>query len=234
MRVYAGTSGFAYEEWKGPFYPADLPASAMLAWYAEQLRSVEINNSFYRMPSEKTLQGWREQVPDGFTFVLKASRRITHFKRLKDAGEPLAWLITTSAALGPARGPLLFQLPPNLPKDLPRLEAFLDLLPGGVRAAFEFRHESWADDDVHAALRARGACLCIADSTEQTTPVVATTDWGYLRLRRESYDDAQLDRWTDIARQQGWREAFVFFKHEDAGAGPRLAQRFERRATDRR
>jgi len=227
MELRVGTSGFAYEEWKGSFYPEDLPAPAMLRYYAERFRTVEINNTFYRMPSEKTLHQWAEQVPESFTFVLKASQRITHFKRLKDAGEPLSFLMTTSSALGPARGPFLFQLPPNLKKDLPRLEAFLDLLPDTVRAAFEFRHPSWQDDDVHAALRARAAVLCIADTDEDTTPVVSTADWGYVRLRREAYDDAALAEWVGRIAGQPWHESFVFFKHEDAGTGPRLAKRFE-------
>ncbi|MCI0437308.1 MAG: DUF72 domain-containing protein [Gemmatimonadetes bacterium] len=227
MRVHVGTSGFAYGEWKGSFYPEDLPASAMLRFYAERFRTVEMNNTFYRMPSEKTLLQWKSQVPDGFTFVLKASQRITHFRRLKDAADPLAYLLATSAALGAARGPFLFQLPPNLQKDLSRLETFLDLLDDSARAAFEFRHPSWHDEDVHAALRARGVALCVADTGEATTPVVATAAWGYLRLRRQEYDDAVLEHWARRAYESGWIEAFVFFKHEDAGAGPRLAARFE-------
>jgi uncharacterized protein YecE (DUF72 family) len=226
MLLRAGTSGFSYDEWRGSFYPGDLPSREMLRFYAEQLAAVEINNTFYRLPSEKMLRRWSEQVPPGFTFVLKASQRITHQKRLKDAGEPLSYLLTTSTVLGPSLGALLFQLPPNLKQDLERLRDFLALLPDGVRAAFEFRHDSWFDEPVYAELRARNAALCVADSLDRTTPIVATADWGYLRLRREEYADHELGSWVARIRETGWSDAFVFFKHEDAGTGPRLARHF--------
>jgi uncharacterized protein YecE (DUF72 family) len=229
MRVLAGTSGFSYKEWKGSFYPEDLPAARMLAYYAGRLPAVEINNTFYRMPRPALLEGWAAEVPPAFRFVLKASQRITHFKRLKEAGSEVAYFFGVAASLGERLGPALFQLPPNLKKDLPRLEAFLGTLPAGAKAAFEFRHASWFEDDVFEALRARGASLCVAEDEELATPLVATADWGYLRLRRQDYDDAAVAAWADRVRAKAWAEAYVFFKHEDAGAGPRLAGEFLRR-----
>jgi uncharacterized protein YecE (DUF72 family) len=223
MRVLAGTSGFSYKEWKGAFYPGDLPAEEMLRFYAARLPAVEINNTFYRMPKAELLAGWAEQVPDGFRFVLKASQRITHHKRLKEVAEEVGYFFRVAATLGDRLGPVLFQLPPNLKKDLPRLSDFLDLLPAATRAAVEFRHASWFEDDVYEALRARGAALCIAEDEELSTPPVATAAWGYLRLRRADYGDAEVLAWADRVRAQPWDEAYVFFKHEDAGTGPRLA-----------
>ena len=233
MHIAVGTSGYAYKEWKGTFYPADLPADGMLRYYAGQLPTVEINNTFYRMPSEKVVLGWAGEVPDGFTFVLKASQRITHRKRLKEAGEELGYFLKTANVLGPKLGPTLFQLPPNLKKDLPRLNDFLALVPRTWRAAFEFRHASWLDDEVFAALRSHNAALVIADTDAEegetdplVIPTVATADWGYLRLRRAEYQPADLKRWADTITAQPWQDAFVFFKHEEAGAGPRLAAEF--------
>ena len=229
MRVLAGTSGFSYKEWKGSFYPEDLPAEDMLAYYSARLPAVEINNTFYRMPKPSMLEGWAAQVPAEFRFILKASQRITHRKRLKEAGDEVAYFFQTAATLGERLGPTLFQLPPNLKKDLPRLEAFLEVLPPKAPAAFEFRHASWFEDDVFAALRAQGAALCIAEDEELATPLVATAPWGYLRLRRQDYDDAAVAGWAEKVRAQPWSEAFVFFKHEDAGSGPKLAAEFLRR-----
>jgi uncharacterized protein YecE (DUF72 family) len=229
MRVLAGTSGFSYKEWKGSFYPEDLPASRMMAYYAERLPAVEINNTFYRMPKPALLEGWASEVGPEFRFVLKASQRITHFKRLKEAGSEAEYFFGVARTLGERLGPALFQLPPNLKKDLPRLEAFLQTLPADARAAFEFRHASWFEDDVFAALRARGAALCVAEDEELATPLVATAEWGYLRLRRQDYDDAAVAAWAEKVRGQSWSEAYVFFKHEDAGAGPRLASEFLKR-----
>ena len=226
MRVRAGTSGFSYKEWKGSFYPEDLPAARMLAYYSERLPAVEINNTFYRMPKPALLEGWSAEVAPEFRFVLKASQRITHFKRLKEAGDEVAYFFSVAATLGERLGPALFQLPPNLKKDLPRLEAFLETLPPGAKAAFEFRHASWFEDDVFAALRSRGAALCLAEDEELATPVVATADWGYLRLRRQDYGDADVAAWAARVQAQSWSEAYVFFKHEDAGSGPRLAAQF--------
>jgi uncharacterized protein YecE (DUF72 family) len=229
MRVLAGTSGFSYKEWKGSFYPEDLPAEQMLAYYSGRLPAVEINNTFYRMPKPSLLEGWAAQVPAEFRFILKASQRITHRKRLKEAGDEVAYFFQTASTLGERLGPTLIQLPPNLKKDLPRLEAFLTVLPEGARAAFEFRHASWFEDDVFEVLRARRAALCIAEDEELATPLVATTDWGYLRLRRQDYDAAAVAAWAEKLRAQAWTEAYVFFKHEDAGSGPKLAAEFLRR-----
>lgn len=225
MRVLVGTSGFSYKEWKGSFYPEDLPADGMLRFYASKLPAVEINNTFYRMPKPALLASWAEQVPDGFRFVLKASQQITHRRRLKDCAQPVAYFFEMATTLGDRLGPALFQLPPNLKKDLPRLSDFLALLPPASRAAFEFRHESWFDDEVFSALSARGACLCIAEDEDLATPLVATAPWGYLRLRRQDYDEAMLAEWAKRIASQAWDETYVFFKHEDGGVGPKLAAR---------
>lgn len=226
MNLYVGTSGYAYKEWKGSFYPEDLPAKRMLHYYGEHFRSVEINNTFYRMPTAALLQTWAGEVPADFRFVLKASQRITHQHRLVDADEDVGYLLDVADTLGKRLGALLFQLPPNLKKDVARLDAFLALLPPH-RAAFEFRHPSWFDDEVFGLLRAHQAALCIAEAEGgPEVPVVATADWGYLRLRRPDYGEAELREWVVRLRQQDWQDAFVFFKHEDAGRGPQLAQRF--------
>jgi uncharacterized protein YecE (DUF72 family) len=227
MKLQVGTSGFSYKEWKGSFYPEDLPASGMLKYYGERFQAVEINNTFYRMPKEDVLKAWAEEVPAGFTFVLKASQKITHFSRLKNVAEPVAYLVKVSAALGDHLGPLLFQLPPNLRKDVPRLKDFLALLPAGVRAALEFRNESWFDDEVFGLMREHGAALCIAEAEDGVeVPFVSTADWGYLRLRMPEYTEADLAAWLKKVRAAEWGEAFVFFKHEDEGKGPKLAKRF--------
>lgn len=227
MKLRAGTSGYSYKEWKGHFYPADLPEANMLRFYAERFSTVEINNTFYRMPVEKVLLNWSAQVPDGFAFVLKVPRRITHDKRLKNVEEDIAYLVRTAAALGKKRGPLLFQMPPFFRKDLAVLRDFLGLLPREVQAALEFRHQSWFDEEVFAVLREHNAALCLADAdSELDIPFVATAAWGYLRLRREEYNDQDLRGWIKRVQDQSWKEAFVFFKHEDAGKGPQLAARF--------
>jgi len=226
MNVLVGTSGFAYPAWKGSFYPSDMKAKDMLHYYASQFRSVEINNTFYRMPKETLLQQWAEQVPDEFTFVLKAPQRITHMMRLKEVEEPVSVFLKRAGALGPKLGPLLFQLPPSMKKDMGRLTAFLAQLPADRRVAFEVRHESWYDDEVYDALRARDVALCIADAEDFQTPFVATAGWGYLRLRRVQYSEAALKTWCERITSQPWRDAFVFFKHEDEATGPRLARQF--------
>jgi uncharacterized protein YecE (DUF72 family) len=225
MRVRTGTSGYSYKEWRGSFYPEDLPSEEMLPYYASRLSAVEINNTFYRMPKAAILARWAERVPDGFRFVLKASQQITHRKRLKEASEPVAYFFQVAATLGDRLGPTLFQLPPNLKLDLPRLTAFLAALPAASRCAFEFRHESWFSDEVFEALRARGCALCLAEDEELATPFVATTDWGYLRLRRQDYGEEDLRGRAARLLSQPWTEAYVFFKHEEGGAGPRLAER---------
>ena len=227
MRVFTGTSGYSYKEWKGNFYPEKLQASGMLRYYAERLKTVEINNTFYRMPTEKLLLGWDEQVPEGFSFVLKATRRITHQKQLQDAGDELSYLLQTSSVLGGKLGPMLFQLPPFLKKDAARLGDFLDLMPEGWRAAFEFRHESWFDDEVYEKLRSHNIALVVSDTGKgDEPPVVPTAGYGYFRLRREDYDRKALEVWAKRLDEQPWEEAYVFFKHEEAGAGPRLAEQF--------
>ncbi len=232
MKVLAGTSGFSYKEWKGPFYPEDLPQSRMLEYYAGRLPTVEINNTFYRMPNRTTLGGWSDQTPDGFRFVLKASQKITHRKRLKDVEEELDYLIPTMRELGAKLGPTLVQLPPFLKKDLERLSSFLGLLPDGFQAAFEFRNASWLDDDVYAALEDHGQALVIADSgKDDLLAVRSTAPFAYARLRREGYADAELETWAKRLTALPVDELVVFFKHEDAGAGPRMAERFLGMAT---
>jgi uncharacterized protein YecE (DUF72 family) len=226
MHVRVGTSGYSYKEWKGSFYPAKLPDKQMLRFYGEQFHTVEINNTFYRMPKAAVLESWAAEVPDDFRFVLKASQRITHMQRLKDCDSSVSYLLETAGALKERLGAILYQLPPNLKKDVPRLRAFLALLPSVRRAALEFRHESWFDDEVYQLLRDHNAALCIAESDEEVnTPTVATADWGYLRLRRADYTDDDLRGWARRIQEQEWRDAFVFFKHEEEGRGPQLAKR---------
>ena len=229
MQVLVGTSGYSYKEWKGTFYPEGQKAADMLRYYAQRLTTVEINNTFYRMPNASLLENWSAQVPEGFVFVLKGSQRITHMQRLKNAGESVGYLFTTAAILGSKLGPVFFQLPPSLKKDVPRLAAFLELLPSDREVAFEFRHATWFDDEVYDTLRARRVALCAADTDESGdlgAPVVPTGGFGYLRLRRAEYSDQDLARWAERVRAQPWDRAFVFFKHEDAGKGPAMATRF--------
>ena len=226
MKFFVGTSGYSYKEWKGSFYPAKITPKEMLEYYAQRFSTVEINNSFYRMPRVSDVEAWAAQVPESFRFVLKAPQTITHRKRLKEAGDSTDFLFQTASALKERQGPVLFQLPPNLKKDLPRLETFLELLIGRP-SAFEFRHESWCDDEVAACLRARSCALAVGDTDElPATKIVSTADWGYLRLRRADYSDDELRGWLDKIREQNWREAYVFFKHEDTGTAPRFAARF--------
>ena len=200
----------------------------MLAYYVERFTTVEINATFYRMPNAKTVGGWAAAAPAGFQYVLKAPQRITHFARLRAVDEPLRYFCDTARLLGDKLGPLLFQLPPNFKKAADRLGEFLAMLPAGFRAAFEFRHESWFDDEVYALLRARNAALCVADTEEGATPAVATADFGYLRLRAVEYADDDLAGWIATIDKvgAGWSDAYVFFKHEDSGTGPALARRF--------
>ena len=229
MQLRSGTSGYSYDAWTGPFYPEKMKAADRLAFYAERLGCVEINNTFYRLPKASVLEGWREAVPPEFRFVIKASRRITHFKRLKNTEDETGYLLETLAMLQDRLGCVLFQMPPKLAVDLPRLEAFLAILPEGTRAAFEFRNESWCDAAVHTRLAERGCAWVVADADEgddSPTEIVSTADWGYVRLRRSDYKSSDLAAWAERIKATGWKEAFVFFKHEDAGAGPRLAAEF--------
>jgi uncharacterized protein YecE (DUF72 family) len=227
MRIFAGTSGYSYKEWKGSFYPEDLPASKMLEYYASTFPAVEVNNTFYRMPSAKTLEQWRDSVSPEFRFVIKASQKITHFKRLKEVDGEVDYLFRALSVLGLTLGPVLFQLPPNMKKDLDRFEAFLASLPPEPMIAFEFRHASWLEEPVFALLRARNAALCLSETDEEGLETIETTaDWGYLRLRKADYTDAEIAARAKRVSEQAWKAAWVFFKHEDEGKGPAMAKTF--------
>ena len=204
--IWVGTSGYNYPEWKGKFYPADLPAAKMLPYYAARFRTVEINYTFYRVPTEKTLAGWAAVTPEGFKLTLKAPRRLTHDSKLRHCGDLTRTFCATAATLGDKLGVLLFQLPPR------------------VRAAFEFRHESWLDEGVYARLKARNLALCVAQTERMSTPVVLTADYGYFRLRDEGYTSHDIKRWAQTIREQSALETFVYFKHEEAGKGPEFAK----------
>ena len=213
----AGASGFSFKEWKGPFYPLDCKAEAMLAYYAQRLPTVEINNTFYRMPRTSVLEGWTTQVPESFRFAIKASRRITHMGRLKaeTVAESVAYLYKNLATLGDRRGPVLYQLPPNLKKDVPRLEGFLALLPQGHGAVFEFRNPEWFDEEVYALLRRAGAALCLSEREDNAPPpLVETAPFGYVRLRLENYSDEDLAAWARRLAKTSWQEVYAYFMHE--------------------
>jgi len=224
MRMLVGTSGYSYKEWLGHFYPEDLAANAMLRYYGERFGTVEINNTFYRMPAEKVLARWVEETPEGFTFTLKAPRSITHDKRLKDCESGVTELLRRCDALGAKLGPILFQTPHYLKMDLPRLRDFLAILGGGKRVAFDFRNDTWRDDAVYQALRDHGAMFCVTDNEEGETPFTATADCGYLRLRRTHYDEAQLGEWAERIAGQGLDCTYVYFMHEDEALGCRFAR----------
>ena len=228
MQVRVGTSGYNYTEWRGSFYPENHPAKEMFAYYAERFSTVEINYTFYRMPTEKTTSAWLTQAPPGFVYTLKAPQKITHIKRLKDAGEVLGFFVESARVLGPHLATLLFQLPPHFKADPARLQTFLGLIPPDIKAAFEFRHDSWLNDDVYALLAERNAALVIADFGDKTTPLRPTAHHGYLRLRDEGYTRPDLERWADRLMAEGavWQDVFVYFKHEDAGKGPEFARAF--------
>ena len=227
MKFHIGTSGYSYREWKGKFYPKDISADQMLLFYAQRFDAVEINNTFYRMPKVEVLKAWASQVPAAFTFALKAPQRITHFQRLKDVGKSVAEFLKVTAILKEKLGPVLFGLPPNFKKDVPRLSQFLRVLPRRGRFAFEFRHESWMDEEVFDLLRQRRVALCMAEAEDGIeTPLIETADWGYLRLRMVKYSDADLKRCIKQIRRKKWKEVFVFFKHEEKATGPKFAKRF--------
>lgn len=227
-RVLVGTSGYNYAEWKGSFYPDKLSSKKMLPFYAERLPTVEINYTFYRMPTPRLLDGWSDLTPDHFRFTLKAPRRITHEARLRGSADPTGAFCAAAQSLGSKLGVLLFQLPPSFRKDLAVFDDFLALLPPGVRAAFEFRHASWHDPEVFERLRSRRLALCIADSERMTTPLEVTADYAYFRLRDEGYRPEDIARWAQTVASitRGCREVFVYFKHEDKGKGPEFARRF--------
>jgi uncharacterized protein YecE (DUF72 family) len=224
MVLLAGTSGYSYKEWLGHFYPEHLPANEMLRYYAARFPTVEINNTFYRMPAEAMLKQWAEQVPEQFAFTLKAPRRITHDKRLREAESNVAEFLRRVNALGSKLGVLLFQLPPFLRKDLPRLQDFLEQLPSDKRVAFEFRHASWQDDEVYEALRRRAIMFCVTDTDEGDTPFVVTADWGYVRLRRTHYDDSELRDWAARIAAKALVRTYVYFMHEDEALGTKFAR----------
>jgi uncharacterized protein YecE (DUF72 family) len=224
--IWTGTSGYNYPEWKGSFYPADLPTAKMLPYYAARFPTVEINYTFYRMPTEKLVAGWAAQTPSPYKLTLKAPRRITHDSRLKNCGSLVSGFCQAAGSLGDKLGALLFQLPPNLKKDLAVFDAFLADLPPKAVAAFEFRNPSWLDEEVYARLAARNLALCVADSEKLSTPVRITADYAYFRLRDEGYRPDDIRRWADTIRKEtgSCREVFVYFKHEDEGKGPEFAR----------
>ena len=228
MKIYVGTSGYGYKEWKGIFYPEKLPARKMLGFYSERLNSVEVNNTFYRMPTEVVLLSWAEQVPEDFVFALKAPQVITHLKRLRNVAEETGHLFRTSSALGRKLGPVLFQFPKSFHADRPALEAFLNLVPENMSCAFEFRSPSWTDVEILDLIRKKGCSFCIADTDESpVNEIINTASWGYLRLRRSDYTDVDLSQWTERVLSQRWEKVFVYFKHEEEAIGPETAIRFQ-------
>ena len=230
MKLLAGTSGYAFKEWKGSFYPSDCKDDAMLGLYSSRFPTVEINNTFYRLPKEQVLLDWAAQVPAPFTFAIKASQRITHYARLKpESLSAVEFLMKTTASLGSRLGPVLFQLPPNLKRDFDRLRVFLDTLPLDRRFTIEFRHESWFGDDVFDVLRARDIALCVTEQPDFASPVVSTASWGYARLHKLDYDDAALGEWAKKLGGQPWSDAYVYFKHDEGiGSGPPAVDAFQR------
>ena len=229
--ILIGTSGYNYPEWKGGFYPSDLPTSKMLAFYSERFSTVEINYTFYRLPSDKTVTNWANTTPASFTFTLKASRRITHDARLRDCDDLVELFLERARKLGPKLGVLLFQLPPYLRKNLDVFEQFTELIPEGTKAAFEFRHDSWHSNDVFDRLRARNLALCITDNEKTTTPLELTADYGYFRLRDEGYGESDIDKWADkiAAGAESQDDVFVYFKHEEQGKGAEFGETLKRR-----
>jgi uncharacterized protein YecE (DUF72 family) len=228
VKLLAGTSGYAFKEWKGAFYPKELKDDGMLGFYASKFPAVEINNTFYRLPKENVLRDWADQVPETFSFALKASQRITHYARLKEESAALIdYLLKNTSVLGDRLGPILFQLPPNLKKDSNRFRGFLGLLPSDRRYVFEFRHESWFDEEIYDAMRERDIAMCISEQGDFKTPVVCTASWGYLRLHKLDYDAAALGEWANCVAGQTWKEAYVFFKHDEGeGSGPPAVSTF--------
>ncbi|OAI51614.1 hypothetical protein AYO47_01380 [Planctomyces sp. SCGC AG-212-M04] len=229
MNWHIGTSGYSYPAWKGTFYPDKLPARKFLNYYATQFDTVEYNGSFRTLPSEKAMDGWAAETPETFRFVLKSPQKITHIRRLKEVGDDLKQLAACVSKLKTRSAPVLFQLPPNLKQDLPRLDEFLKQVGNSMQAAMEFRHETWLNDDTYALLKKHKAALVVADAEDlPETPLIPTSDWGYLRLRREEYTDAGLKKWIARIEAMKWKDVYVFFKHEDTGTGPELGQRLLR------
>ena len=233
MTLYVGTSGYSYKEWKGSFYPETIPAKDMLAYYASRLHAVELNNTFYRMPQPSMIESWKAQVPEHFRFSVKAPQVITHFRRLKDAGQQTQLMLKTVSALDDRLGAVIFRMPEDMKKDLKRLEIFLKELPADTPAVFDFRHPTWFDDEVVALLRSQNRVFCVSDIEELPESYsYKTADWGYVRLRRVRYTKAELVKWTKRIRAQQWKDTYVFFKHEDEGTGPKLAAQFIKLTTD--
>ena len=237
MKIHVGTSGYGYKEWKGRFYPAKISPKEMLRFYSGRLGTVEINNTFYHMPTEAVLSSWAEQVPGDFVFALKAPQVITHLKRLRDVGEETEYLFRTLSVLGGKLGAVLFQFPESFRADRRTLQDFLTLIPDHISCAFEFRSKAWLEEEILDLLRKRGHSLCIADTDENPADeIIKTASWGYLRLRRPDYTEEELSRWLARIRSQKWQRTFVFFKHEDEAQGPEMAMRFrelsEKKLTD--
>jgi uncharacterized protein YecE (DUF72 family) len=225
--IYVGTSGYSYKEWKGSFYPERIPAKDMLFFYGSHFKSVELNNTFYRVPQRSMIETWKTQVPENFRFSVKASQGITHFRRLKDAAGATRIMLDAVSALDHRLGAVLFRLPEDMKKDLKRLETFLKQLPTETRAAFDFRNPTWFDDEVLELLRSYNRVWCVSDTDEMpASQIDKTADWGYLRLRRVQYSKRDLKDWIKRVRAQQWKDTFVFFKHEDEGTGPKLAAQF--------
>jgi uncharacterized protein YecE (DUF72 family) len=227
MKIHVGTSGYSYKEWKGNFYPDKISPKEMLHFYSQRLGTVEINNTFYRMPSPSVLDSWAGQVPDDFLFAIKAPQVITHVKRLKDVGEETGYFFKTLSVLGGRLGPILFQFPKTFRPDRQRLENFLSLIPLNASCAFEFRSAAGHDPEIHSLLQERGHSLVNADTEEAPVgEIIKTASWGYLRLRRPDYSDVELSSWLKKIISQKWERAFIYFKHEEAGKGAELAMRF--------
>jgi len=223
-----GTSGYAYKEWKGSFYPEKLADREMLRFYSQQFPTVEINHTFYRMPAERVLEQWAESVPEDFHFALKANQRITHVQRLHDCASTVQRFLEVASVLGNQNrlGPVLFQLPPSLPADLKALEEFLRLRPRAFRFALEVRHPSWHTEETYALLRQQGTALCLAETETESPPETLTADFVYARLRRTDYTPKQLAAWKK--RFDAWLDqgisVYAYFKHEDAGKAPAYAR----------
>jgi uncharacterized protein YecE (DUF72 family) len=230
MRHWLGTSGFQYPEWKGGFYPEKLPVSKMLAYYSERFSSTEINYTFRQIPKESTVAKWVEGTPENFRFTFKAPQKVTHFAKLKNCGDTMAYFHQVMLGLGEKRGAVLVQLPPNFEKDAGVLGEFLKGLPKKMKAALEFRHESWFDEEIYDLLRKHDIALCLAESAEVVTPREVTADFGYLRLRREDYTDKELAEWAEFVKKQSkrWSDVFIYFKHEVRGVGPVFAAKMQR------
>jgi uncharacterized protein YecE (DUF72 family) len=228
MKIYIGTSGFGYKEWIGIFYPEKISPKEMLRFYSEHFNSVEINNTFYHMPTESILTSWAEQVPDDFIFVLKAPQIITHLKRLREVGQETEYLFRTLSVLDRKLGPVLFQFPKSFPANRPLLESFLDLIPTRMPCGFEFRSPSWHNAEISGLLREKGCSLGIEDTDDNPArEITPTASWGYLRLRRSDYTEDDLFQWRERILTQKWEKAFVFFKHEEEAQGPRTAVLFQ-------